>query len=202
MPENDSREPKRVSLSGHASLGPITTSGTLTVIPAARIEVEPSEILKYLRLKNGDIEVPNRVFVVQDGQRYEITMDSLPDEEGRRTLMTEEHYRLLFEELGIETDERMGYVLRLDGRSMGLYFNGPREGIGLHFVAYMKYAHHYPAELWERIDLDLVPDLPDKDRPPLRFPTRPWPGLERRAFEKILASPDYPLGRRRTVSQS
>ena len=82
MPENDSRKPKRLSLSGRAISGPGTTSGTLSVIPAARIEVEPSETLKYLRLRVGDIEVPNRVFIVQDGQRREITMDSLPDEGG------------------------------------------------------------------------------------------------------------------------
>ena len=111
--------------------------------------------------------------------------------------MTEEQYRALFEELGIEADERMGYVLWLYGRSMRLYFNPPNENIGLYFLAYMKFEHHYPAALWKRIEPNLVKA---KDRPPKYFPIIPRPGLERRAFEEILESPDYPLGRRRTDS--
>ena len=53
----------------------------VTVVPADRIEVEDASSLMYLGLKSGYIQVPNRVFVVMEGKRHEITVDSLPDEQ-------------------------------------------------------------------------------------------------------------------------
>ena len=81
MTDNDSPKPTPKSISGKGVLPPITGTATLTVIPADRVEVENSPTLKYLRLRNGDIKVPNRVFIVSECKRREITMDSLPDEE-------------------------------------------------------------------------------------------------------------------------
>ena len=62
---------------------PIVGSGallsvTITVLHADRIEVEDADRMKYLRLRSGDIELPNRVFLIVEGQRMEITVDELP----------------------------------------------------------------------------------------------------------------------------
>ena len=47
---------------------------------ADRIEVEDADHLKYLRLRAGDFELPQAVFLVINGERLEITQDSLPEE--------------------------------------------------------------------------------------------------------------------------
>ena len=43
-------------------------------------EVEPSTAPKYLRLITADYVCYTSVFLVVNGQRYEITVDTLPDE--------------------------------------------------------------------------------------------------------------------------
>ena len=53
---------------------------TVTVIPADAVEVEKSTTLKYLRLRNADYTCYTSVYLVLDGERHEITMDTLPDE--------------------------------------------------------------------------------------------------------------------------
>jgi hypothetical protein len=79
--DNDARKPASVSLRANLIGGAATGGLKLTVTPADRIEVEPSPTLKYLGLRSGYIQVPNRVIVVMEGKRHEITVDSLPDEQ-------------------------------------------------------------------------------------------------------------------------
>ena len=99
--------------------------------------------------------------------------------------MNEEQYRALFEELGIESDGRTGYVLQLHGRSMRLYFNNLKRSIGVHFIAHLDDEHLYPVRLWDRIAPNLVKL---RDRPECgMLPLVPRPGLERRAFEDLLS---------------
>lgn len=50
------------------------------VIPADKIEVEDAENLKYLRLKNGDFQLPQAVFLTIEGRRMEITLDAIPED--------------------------------------------------------------------------------------------------------------------------
>ena len=52
----------------------------LEITSADRIEVEDAENLKYLRLKNGDFQLPQAVFLTVQGQRIEITQDALPED--------------------------------------------------------------------------------------------------------------------------
>lgn len=82
--------------------------------------------------------------------------------------MTEENYRDLFQTLGIAAHEDTGYVLRLRGQSMRLYFNH-KEDIGVHFIAYLDDQHLYPALLWDRIDPIRVKmkDRPDEGMLPI-----------------------------------
>ena len=40
-----------------------------------RIEVEPSDTKKYLRLRNGDYACMQKVFITTDGTRREITVE-------------------------------------------------------------------------------------------------------------------------------
>ena len=59
-------------------------SATVRVQYADRIEVEDSQTLKYLRLRTGDVYgLAQAVFLVVEGERYEITQDTLPEEEPR-----------------------------------------------------------------------------------------------------------------------
>ena len=63
---------------------PIVAGGAVlraevTVLPADDIEVEDTDTIKYLRLRTGDYQVPKSVFLIVDGERYEITQDALPD---------------------------------------------------------------------------------------------------------------------------
>ena len=58
----------------------LVTTDSLEITTADRIEVEDAENPKYLRLKNGDFRLPQAVFLTVDGQRIEITLDSLPED--------------------------------------------------------------------------------------------------------------------------
>ena len=52
-----------------------------TVTPVISIRTERSQTPKYLRLRNGDLECYQRVFVKAEyGQEYEITVDEIPEE--------------------------------------------------------------------------------------------------------------------------
>ena len=98
--------------------------------------------------------------------------------------MTEEQYRSLFQTLRIEAGD-LGHVLRVSHGSTRLYFNRT-ERVGVHFIAYLVDGHHYPSQLWDRIDPNLVKfnDGPWSGR----FPVAPKPGVERRAFVELLRS--------------
>ena len=74
--ESNDTEHQDISLSVLESSGVPTVSANL--MPASGIETEDSPTLKYLRLRNGDYSLPNRVFLIVNGQRHEITMDALP----------------------------------------------------------------------------------------------------------------------------
>ena len=53
----------------------------LIVLRAESIKVEDSPNLKYLRLRNGDFLLPQRVIIVfSDGEEAEITIDVPPEE--------------------------------------------------------------------------------------------------------------------------
>lgn len=84
MNERDavSQEPEQpaVSLSMSARAGSPTVSFTLTVIPADSIEVEDSPTLRYLPLKSGYFSLPKRVFLIVDGEKHDITSETLPEE--------------------------------------------------------------------------------------------------------------------------
>ena len=78
--ENQS-EPQIVHLQMQAIAGsPTVGKLELTVLPADGIEIEDSDNLKYLRLRIGDYQIPKRVFLTVDGERYEITQDALPED--------------------------------------------------------------------------------------------------------------------------
>ena len=81
MAENESPRPRKVGISAHFVGGPASVSARVNVVPADRLEVEDSSTLEYLRLRNGDIELPNSVFIVIDGNRHEITVEALPGDE-------------------------------------------------------------------------------------------------------------------------
>ena len=70
---------ERQSLRGSATFGPVTASARVSVTSADDIEVEESETVKYLRLKNGDFKIRKSVFLTVDGERREVTMDALPE---------------------------------------------------------------------------------------------------------------------------
>lgn len=53
---------------------------SMEITTADRIEVEDVENPKCLRLKNGDFRLPQAVFLTVEGQRIEITLDSLPED--------------------------------------------------------------------------------------------------------------------------
>ena len=83
MSESPDNPPGPREIRGDAS--PIFVSvhvgeATGEVTPADRIEVEDADHLKYLRLRAGDFELPQAVFLVINGARHEITQDSLPEE--------------------------------------------------------------------------------------------------------------------------
>ena len=79
--DNDPTEPEPVRLTAQPLVAQAMISrATLTVIPADGVEVEPSTAPKYLRLITADYVCYTSVFLVVNGQRYEITVDTLPDE--------------------------------------------------------------------------------------------------------------------------
>ena len=72
---------KIVSIQEALSLGTIEFHlGRVEVIPADSIKVEKSTTPKYLCLQGGYLMCYSRVFASVDGQLYEITVDSLPEE--------------------------------------------------------------------------------------------------------------------------
>ena len=54
------------------------SNATGMVIPADDVLVEASPTIKYLRSRNGHFELYRSVYVVPEGQKYEITTDILP----------------------------------------------------------------------------------------------------------------------------
>ena len=82
--ESASQNPKpvQVSLQPVNAGGTIASSITVEVIPADAVETEQSSTLKFLRLRNADYTSYTSVFLVVDGVRHEITMDTLPEEPG------------------------------------------------------------------------------------------------------------------------
>ena len=75
---NDQPEPQRVKAS--ITTGIPSIRATIRITPADKIEVEDAETLKYLRLRAGDFQLPQAVFLVVQGERFEITQDELPPE--------------------------------------------------------------------------------------------------------------------------
>ena len=72
-------EPKRISVQASVNLGSFSASATLKVIPVDGVEVEDSSTPKFLRLATGDFSCYKSVFLVHEGKRYEITVDTLPE---------------------------------------------------------------------------------------------------------------------------
>ena len=73
--------PQHKSLEGTIATEPALLKGTLTITRADSVKVEPSETLKYLRMRNGDFECYSRVLVSVEGEWKEITVDCLPTQE-------------------------------------------------------------------------------------------------------------------------
>lgn len=102
---------------------------------------------------------------------------------------TEDHYRELFQKVGIEV-RRIGHTLRWRGRSMRCYFNRNRD-VGVYFTANPKDSSLYLDHLWEGIDARRVKQ---QDRPLLNV--RPVLGREHAAFLALVMtwdSPDAPV---------
>ena len=80
-PENEPKEPERVQLRAQPIIGEAAiATARLQVLLADGVEVEPAKNRKYLRLRNADYVCYTSVFLVVDGERHEITVDSLPDD--------------------------------------------------------------------------------------------------------------------------
>ena len=73
MGEQESIEPQRIELTASANFGALTSQAGLRVRLVDNLEVEDSSTLKLLRLRDGDFELYKRVFLVIDGEKYEIT---------------------------------------------------------------------------------------------------------------------------------
>ena len=71
-------EPETVSLSVQATAGLPTATARVTVISVDDVVIEVSPTLKYLLSHNGYFELYRSVYVVLEGERYEITTDALP----------------------------------------------------------------------------------------------------------------------------
>ena len=57
----------------------VTLSSATGIVTAADgIVIEDTMGLRYLRLRSGDFSLPKRVFLVLEGQKFEITMEMLP----------------------------------------------------------------------------------------------------------------------------
>ena len=74
MSENTGGQPDRTTYEL------VISTDSLEITTADRIEVEDAETPKYLRLKNGDFQLPQAVFLTIEGRRMEITLDSLPED--------------------------------------------------------------------------------------------------------------------------
>lgn len=78
--EETAKEPNHVTVDAGPAYFHIRVAGnvTVTVTRAHDIEVEDSDTERVLRLRNGDYACFKRVYLVIDGERHEITMDSVP----------------------------------------------------------------------------------------------------------------------------
>ena len=78
---DDQSEPRHVSVDASPTLWSFSISEpTVQITPADRIEVEDADNLKYLRLRSGDFQLPQAVFLTVRGQRIEITQDAQPED--------------------------------------------------------------------------------------------------------------------------
>ncbi len=81
MPDsNSNEEPRNARVRASITTGVPIVHATVRITPADTIEVGESDQIKYLRLRTGDFSLNKRVFLIVEGQRREITVDSLPDE--------------------------------------------------------------------------------------------------------------------------
>ena len=77
---DDQSEPRCISVDASPISWSFSISEpTVQITPADRIEVEAAENLKYLRLRAGDFQLPQAVFLVVQGERFEITQDAIPE---------------------------------------------------------------------------------------------------------------------------
>ncbi len=78
--EESTKEPNHFAVDADPINFEVRVAGnlTVTVTRAHDIEVEDSDTQKVLRLRNGDYACFKRVYLVIDGERHEITMDSVP----------------------------------------------------------------------------------------------------------------------------
>ena len=80
MEAEDNLEARAVKIQASATLGPMQASGTVKILPIDRIEVEDADTMQYLRLRNGDLELRQKLFAIIDqGERILLTQESLPD---------------------------------------------------------------------------------------------------------------------------
>ena len=81
MPEEPNK-PRRIALEGSTIFEDITSYlDTLGVISADTVRVEPSVAPRFLRLRSGDVQFHNHVWLRVNDQWYDITLDRLPDDE-------------------------------------------------------------------------------------------------------------------------
>ena len=78
--EETTKEPNHLTVDARPAYFHIRAAGnlTVTVTRAHDIEVEDSDTEKVLRLRNGDYACFKRAYLVIDGERHEITVDSMP----------------------------------------------------------------------------------------------------------------------------
>ena len=72
---------KKIELSAHLNFEPMTACVTLRVEPASDVIVEDSPASKFIRLRNGDFSCWKSIFLVVGGEKMEITVDTLPEEQ-------------------------------------------------------------------------------------------------------------------------
>ena len=75
----DQIESKSVNIQASTTFEPMQAGTRVKILPTDRIEVEDSDTLQYLRLRNGDLQLRQKLFASIDGERTQITVDSLPD---------------------------------------------------------------------------------------------------------------------------
>ena len=72
---------QRIALTGHKNFPAMTARATLQTEPASDVVVEPSQTPKFLRLRDGDFICWKSIFLVVGGEKREITVDTLPEEQ-------------------------------------------------------------------------------------------------------------------------